>query len=96
MTTTTTTTTSAPSTPVGVEPTAHDSADRDRSSRREAIVLMALVGLAGAVVLVGLAFPGLLAPAAAVAVLAAIVALEWGLPSGELRPPFRGRGIRGR
>jgi Flp pilus assembly protein TadB len=90
----TTRTTSAPSTPAGVEPTAHDSADRDR--RREALLLTTLVGLAVAVVLVGLAFPALLAPAAAVAVLAAIVALEWGLPSGELRRPFRGRGIRGR
>ena len=46
---------------------------------------MALVGLAVAVVLFGLAFPELLAPAVAVAVLAAIVALDWVLPSGELR-----------
>jgi hypothetical protein len=44
-----------------------------------------LVGLAVAVVLFGLVFPELLAPAVAVAVLAAIVALDWVLPSGELR-----------
>jgi Flp pilus assembly protein TadB len=92
-----TTTPSAPSTPARVEPTPHDSTDRERSSsRRETILLTVLVGLAVAVVLVGLAFPGLLAPAAAVAVLAAIVALEWGLPSGELRLASRRRSIRGR
>jgi len=45
----------------------------------------ALVGLVAAVVLFGLAFPGLLAPAVAIAVLAAIVALDLILPSGELR-----------
>jgi hypothetical protein len=45
----------------------------------------ALVGLVAAVVLFGLAFPGLLAPAVAIAVLAAIVALDALLPSGELR-----------
>ena len=73
-----------PSTSAAV-PAATDSTDRERSSRRETILLMALVGLAVAVVLFGLAFPELLAPAIAVAVLAAIVALDWVLPSGELR-----------
>jgi Flp pilus assembly protein TadB len=62
-----------------------DSADHERSPRRETILLISLVGLAVAVVLFGLAFPELLAPAVAVAVLAAIVALDWVLPSGELR-----------
>jgi len=66
-------------------PNVTDSMDRERSPRRETILLMALVGLAVAVVLFGLAFPELLAPAVAVAVLAAIVALDWVLPSGELR-----------
>jgi hypothetical protein len=46
---------------------------------------MALVALFAAVVLFGLVFPGLLAPAVAIAVLAAIVAMEWLLPTGELR-----------
>jgi hypothetical protein len=50
----------------------------------------ALVGLVAAVVLFGLAFPGLLAPAVAIAVLAAIVALDLLLPSGELRQMPRG------
>ena len=45
----------------------------------------ALVALVAAVALFGLAFPGLLAPAVAIAVLAAIIALDWLLPSGELR-----------
>jgi hypothetical protein len=45
----------------------------------------ALVALVAAVALFGLAFPQLLAPAVAIAVLAAIVALDWLLPSGELR-----------
>lgn len=74
----------SPSTPAAV-PTATDSTDRERSWRRETILLTALVGLALAVVLFGLAFPELLVPAIAVAVLAAIVALDWVLPSGELR-----------
>jgi Flp pilus assembly protein TadB len=65
--------------------TATESTDRERSPRRETVLLMALVGLAVAVVLFGLAFPELLAPAIAIAVLAAIVALDWVLPSGELR-----------
>jgi hypothetical protein len=66
--------------------TAITSADRERSaSRREAVLLMALVALFAAVVLFGLVFPGLLAPAVATAVLAAIVAMEWLLPTGELR-----------
>jgi len=66
--------------------TAIDSADLSRSaSRREAVLLTALVALVAAVALFGLAFPALLAPAVAIAVLAAIVALDWLLPSGELR-----------
>ena len=92
-------TTSATRTPDGVAtkttsastaPDATDSVDRERpSSRREAVLATALVGLVAAVVLFGLAFPALLAPAVAIAVLAAIVALDSLLPSGELRqmPP---------
>ena len=75
----------APTTTPTVTPTVTDSVDREPSPRRETILLMALVGLAVAVVLFGLVFPELLAPAVAVAVLAAIVALDWVLPSGELR-----------
>jgi len=67
-------------------PTATDGADRVRSaSRREAVLVVALVALVAAVALFGLVLPGLLAPAVAIAVLAAIVALDWLLPSGELR-----------
>jgi protein-S-isoprenylcysteine O-methyltransferase Ste14 len=63
-----------------------DSVDRERpSSRRESVLATALVGLVAAVVLFGLAFPELLAPAVAIAVLAAIVALDTLLPSAELR-----------
>jgi Flp pilus assembly protein TadB len=62
-----------------------DPGDRERSPRRERNLLVALVGLAVAVVAVGLAFPALLAPAVAVAVLVAIVALDVVLPMGELR-----------
>ena len=66
--------------------TATESADHERfASRREAVLLTALLALVAAVALFGLAFPGLLAPAVAIAVLAAIVALDWLLPSGELR-----------
>jgi Flp pilus assembly protein TadB len=66
--------------------TATESADHERSaSRREAVLLTALLALVAAVALFGLAFSGLLAPAVAIAVLAAIVALDWLLPSGELR-----------
>jgi Flp pilus assembly protein TadB len=73
--------------PAGTERTATDSANRGRRSwHRETILLMALLGLA--VALFGLAFPELLAAAIAVAVLAIIVALDWLLPSGELRPSF--------
>jgi Flp pilus assembly protein TadB len=68
-----------------VAPAATESTDGRRSPRRETILLVGLVGLAVAVVLFGLVFPELLAPAVAVAVLAAIVALDWVLPSGELR-----------
>jgi protein-S-isoprenylcysteine O-methyltransferase Ste14 len=63
-----------------------DSVGRERpSSRREAVLATALVGLVAAVVLFGLTFPELLAPAVAIAVLAVIVALDLILPSGELR-----------
>ena len=68
-----------------VAPAATESTDRRRSPRRETILLVGLIGLAIAVVVFGLVFPELLAPAVAVAVLAAIVALDWVLPSGELR-----------
>jgi Flp pilus assembly protein TadB len=71
-------------------PVVTDSTDHEGSPRRETILLVGLVGLAVAVVLFGLVFPELLAPAVAVAVLAAIVALDWVLPSGELRQ-MRGR-----
>jgi Flp pilus assembly protein TadB len=71
-------------------PVVTESTDGRRSPRRETILLVGLLGLAVAVVLFGLAFPELLAPAVAVAVLAAIVALDWVLPSGELRQ-MRGR-----
>jgi protein-S-isoprenylcysteine O-methyltransferase Ste14 len=71
-------------------PDAIDSVDRERSSsRREAVLATALVGLIAAVVLFGFAFPELLAPAVAIAVLAAIVALDLLLPSGELRQMAR-------
>jgi hypothetical protein len=67
-------------------PGAIDSADRQRpSSRPEAILAMVLVGLVAAVVLFGLALPEMLALAVGIAVLAAIVALDSLLPSGELR-----------
>ena len=46
-------------------PTAADSTGHERSLRRETILLMALVGLVVAVVLFGLVFPELLAPAVA-------------------------------
>jgi protein-S-isoprenylcysteine O-methyltransferase Ste14 len=73
-------------TSVSAAPSAIDSVDRERSSsRREAVLATALVGLVAAVVLFGLAFPELLAPAVAIAVLAVIVALDLILPSGELR-----------
>jgi hypothetical protein len=49
-------------------------------------LVAAVVALAAAVVLFVLAFPELLAPAVGIAVLDIIVALEWLLPSGELRP----------
>jgi hypothetical protein len=88
MTTSTTTETDnqARATPPITASTAIDSAGHSRSgSRREAVLVTALVALVAAVVLFGLAFPALLAPAVAIAVLAAIVALDWVLPSGELR-----------
>ena len=55
------------------------------SSRREAVLATALIGLVAAVVLFGLSLPELLAAAVAIAVLAVIVALDSFLPSGELR-----------
>ena len=67
-----------------------ESVDRERpSSRRESVLATALVGLVAAVVLFGLAFPELLAPAVAIAVLAVVVALDLLLPSGELRQTAR-------
>jgi len=87
MTTSTTAETDNPAT--AISPTAStvtDSPDRSRSEhRREVVLATALVALVAAVALFGLAFPGLLAPAVAIAVLAAIIALDWLLPSGELR-----------
>jgi hypothetical protein len=74
-------------TPATEAPSAVDSPEGERaSSRREALLVAAVVALAAAVVLFGLVFPELLAPAVGIAVLAIIVALEWLLPSGELRP----------
>jgi Flp pilus assembly protein TadB len=76
--------TEAPSTPA--TPSASAPADGERlASRREVVLATALAALIAAVVLFGLAFPALLAPAVAIAVLAAILALDWVLPSGELR-----------
>ena len=73
--------------PATAAPSAVDSVDGERaSSRREAVLVAGVVALAAAVVLFGIVFPELLAPAAGIAVLAIIVALEWLLPSGELRP----------
>ncbi|MBV9919875.1 MAG: hypothetical protein JOY78_03340 [Pseudonocardia sp.] len=72
-----------------------DSAGRGPLSlRRETILLIALVGLVAAVALFGLVFPQLLAAAIAVAVLAVIVALDWLLPSGELRSKWARRATR--
>jgi hypothetical protein len=56
---------------------------------REAVLATALVALVAAVVLFGIVFPALLAPAVAIAVLAAIVALEAVLPCGQLRRTTR-------
>ena len=88
----TTSTTAATDNPTRATPsptavsTPTEPAGREQSaSRREAVLATALVALVAAVVLFGLAFPALLAPAVAIAVLAAIVALDWLLPSGELR-----------
>jgi hypothetical protein len=74
--------------PATAAPTpAVDSVDGERaSSRREAALVAAVVALVAAVVLFGLVFPELLAPAVGIGVLAVIVVLEWLLPSGELRP----------
>ena len=55
------------------------------TSRSVGVSATALVALVAAVVLFGLAFPQLLAPAIAIAVLAAIVALDLLLPSRDLR-----------
>jgi hypothetical protein len=54
------------------------------TDRGEVYLLLAIVGLGAAVALFGLAFPELLAPAIAIALLAVIVAFDWLLPSGEL------------
>jgi len=45
----------------------------ERSPRRETVLLMALVGLVVALVLFGLAFPELLVPAVAIALLAPLL-----------------------
>ena len=72
--------------PATTTPTAIDPADRQQlASRREAVLAAAIVVLIAAVVVFGLVFPQLLAPAVGIAVLAVIVALDWLLPSGELR-----------
>ena len=72
-------------------PTAVDSADRKRlASRRDAVLAAAILVLIAAVVLFGLVFPQLLAPAVGIAVLAVIIALDWVLPSGELRQVSKG------
>src|SRR5512132_1988459 len=81
---------STKATSAGAAPSVIYSVDRGRpSSRREAVLATALVGLVAAVVLFGLAFPELLAPAVGIAVLAAIVALDSFLPSGVLRQKAR-------
>ena len=73
-------------TPATAEATATGSVDRKwTASRRVSVLVTALVALVAAVALFGLAFPQLLAPAIAIAALAAIVALDWLLPSGEQR-----------
>lgn len=87
---TTSETRTSETTSVSTAPGATESVDREQpSSRREAVLATALVGLVAAVVLFGLAFPDLLAAAVACAVLAAIVALDLLLPSGELRQMAR-------
>src|SRR3954451_5186462 len=66
--------------------TAVDSEDRGQPAPgREGFLAAAIVVLIAAVVVFGLVFPGLLAPAVAIAVLAVIIAMDWLLPSGELR-----------
>jgi hypothetical protein len=79
-------TTSAASAPAAIDASiAVGSGERERpASRREAVLATALVALVAAVAVCGHAFPDLLAPAVLTAVLAAIVALDWLLPSGEL------------
>ena len=64
------------------------------TDRGEVYLLLAIVGLGAAVALFGLAFPELLAPAIAIALLAVIVAFDWMLPSGELRSMVTRRGTR--
>jgi len=72
--------------PATATPTAIDPAGGTQpASRREAVLAAAIVVLIAAVVVFGLVFPQLLAPAVGIAVLAVIVALDWLLPSGELR-----------
>ena len=72
--------------PATTTPTAIDPADRQQlASRREAVLAVAIVVLIAAVVVFGLVFPQLLAPAVGIAVLAVIIALDWLRPSGELR-----------
>ena len=72
--------------PTTAAPTAIDPADRTQlASRRETVLAAAIVVLIAAVVVFGLVFPQLLAPAVGIAVLAVIIALDWLLPTGELR-----------
>jgi len=72
--------------PATTPTTAIAPADRKRlASRRETVLAAAIVVLIVAVVVFGLVFPQLLAPAVGIAVLAVIIALDWLLPSGELR-----------
>jgi hypothetical protein len=77
-----------------IAPPQETATDPVPSLRREIILVVALVGLVVAVALFGLVFPQLLAAAIAIALLAVIVALDWLLPSGELRSRLRRRGTR--
>jgi fatty acid desaturase len=71
-------------TTTGAASPVRESAQRERPpSRRWAVLATALGALVAAVALFGLVFPQLLAPAVAIAVLGAVVGLQWLLP-GEL------------
>jgi hypothetical protein len=71
-----------------------ESVDDARSSRRETVLLLVLVGLVVAVALFGVAFPDLVAAAIAIGVLAVVVAFDYLLPSGELRSMAERRATR--